>query len=168
MNRVILAWVFVALVVIGIPAFAKCHHLYRQQVVQHHVQPVIQQNIFYAVGERLIQEVKIKEEVERQVAAKLQQMQQPQQTAATSGTFAAKCARCHKGETALTGDAETFKAFARMAGLGEGIPNEMRAVIGGLTGAEKGEITEYLLRLPAASTEPQVTIPPPEESEVLR
>jgi cytochrome c553 len=171
MRRVIFAWALVAFVLIGIPAFAECRHLFRAQVVHHghHVQPIVHQNIFYSVGEGLIQQVKIEQEVQRQVKLALQQQAQPQQqTTATSGVFAVKCSRCHKGDNALTSDPGTFKAFARMAGLGEGIPNEMKAVIGGLTAAEKGELTEYLLRLPAARTEPQVTVPPPEESGVLR
>lgn len=166
-KYVYFALALIAFVLIGIPAFAgnnHCGHLFhhRQAIVHHAISP----QVFYFAGQAT-QDESIVRKVVREELRQALQAQPQQQTAATSGAFA-KCARCHKGETALAGDAETFKAFARMAGLGEGIPNEMKAVIGSLTPAEKGEITEYLLRLPAARTEPQVTIPSPEQSGILR
>jgi cytochrome c553 len=164
LAKIIIAWLVVTAVIIGIPvAYAgNCHQLFhhRQAVVAHHVAPVL-----YFAGQNTQDEAIVRKVVREELRQALQAPQQ--QTAATSGAFA-KCAKCHKGDNTLTSDAETFKAFARMAGLGEGIPNEMKAVIGSLTPAEKGEITEYLLRMPAARTEPQITIPPPEPSGVLR
>lgn len=125
------------------PAFAgNCHHL----LPVHHVQQV--QKVFYFAGQATQDEAIVRKVVREELRQALQAPQQQQQAA--SGVFAAKCAKCHKGDNALTSDPATFKAFARMAGLGEGIPNEMKAVIGGLTPQEKGELTEYLLRLPVA------------------
>jgi cytochrome c553 len=154
--KVIIAWAIVAAVLIGGPlAYGGCHHLFRQNVVHHaHVQAVIAQPLYFA-GQSTHDEALLRKAIRAEAPAilreALQQMQAPQQQVVT-GAFA-KCAKCHKGDNALTSDPATFKAFARMAGLGEGIPNEMRAVIGGLSTAEKGELTEYLLRLPAAQPE---------------
>ena len=163
LAKIIAAWLVVAAVVIGIPvAYAgNCHQLFRA----HHVQAVAIVQPLYFAGATTEQEAIVRKVVREELR---QALQAPQQQTAATGVFAAKCVRCHKGDNALTSDPATFKAFARMAGLGEGIPNEMRAVIGGLTGTEKGELTEYLLRMPAARIEPQVTIPPPEQSGILR
>jgi cytochrome c553 len=123
-----------------------CHQLFHhRQAIVHHVAP----QVFYFAGQAT-QDESIVRKVVREELRQALQAQPQQQTTATSGAFA-KCARCHKGETALTSDPATFKAFARMAGLGEGIPNEMKAVISSLTPAERAEITEYLLRMPAQS-----------------
>jgi len=163
--KVIIAWAIVAAVLIGGPlAYGGCHHLFRQNVVHHaHVQAVAVAPLYFA-GQSTHDEALLRKAIRAEAPAilreALQQMQAPQQQQQVTGAIA-KCVRCHKGDNALTSSADTFKAFARMAGLGEGIPNEMRAVIGGLSPAEKGELTEYLLRLPA-KPEPQVTIPPPD------
>jgi cytochrome c553 len=152
LAKVIIAWLIVAAVLIGGPlAYGGCHHLFRQNVVHHaHVQAVIAQPLYFA-GQSTHDEALLRKAIRAEAPAilreALQQMQAPQQQQQVTGAIA-KCVRCHKGETALTSDPATFKAFARMAGLGEGIPNEMRGVINGLTPAERGEITEYLLRLP--------------------
>jgi cytochrome c553 len=145
-KYVYFALALIAFVLIGIPAFAgNCHQLFHhRQAIVHHVAPVL-----YFAGQNTQDEAIVRKVVREELRQALQAQPQ-QQTAATSGAFA-KCARCHKGETALTSDPNTFKAFARMAGLGEGIPNEMRAVISSLTPAERAEITEYLLRMPAQS-----------------
>lgn len=162
LAKIIIAWAIAFGVVVGIPvANAGCHHLYRQQVV---VAPYVQPLVLYSTGEALVAEAKIAKEVERQLALRAPVQQQQ---AAPIDAFSRKCTRCHKGETSLTSDPATFKRFARMAGLGEGVPKEMTAVIAGLSPAEKGELTEYLLRLPA-KPEPQVTVPQPEETGVLR
>jgi len=169
--KVIIAWAIVAAVLIGGPVvYGGCHHLFRQNVVHHaHVQAVIAQPLYFA-GQSIQDEALLRKAIRAEAPAilreALQQLQAPAQQPIVSGAFA-KCAKCHKGDAALTSDPATFKAFARMAGLGEGVPKEMAAVIAGLTPSEKGEITEYLLRLPA-KPEPQVTIPPPEESGILR
>lgn len=148
-KYVYFALALIAFVLIGIPAFAgNCQALFHHRQV-HHVQAVALVQPLYFAGAATEQESIVRKVVREELRAALQAPQQ--QTAATNGVFASKCARCHKGDNALTSDPATFKAFARMAGLGEGIPNEMRGVIGALTPAERGEITEYLLRLPAES-----------------
>lgn len=180
MKRVIFAWVIVALVLIGIPAFAECRHIFRQQVVHHaHVQPIVHQNIFYSVGEGLVQQVKIEQEVQRQVKLALQQQAPQQQTAVSGATLQAKCAKCHSGEGAKGGfdlsqgvnDGE-FRRIVEMIGEGIDVPAAMKGVIGSLSAQDKGNITSEMLKLrptqPAARIEPQVTIPPPEESGILR
>jgi uncharacterized membrane protein len=179
MKRVLFAWVIVALVLIGIPAFAECRHIFRQQVVHHaHVQPIVHQNIFYSVGEGLVQQVKIEQEVQRQVKLALQQQAPQQQTAVTGTTLQAKCAKCHSGEGAKGGfdlsqgvtDAE-FRRIVELIGEGIDVPAAMKGVIGSLSAQDKGNITSEMLKLrpqPAARIEPQVTIPPPEQSGVLR
>jgi cytochrome c5 len=167
MNRITYMLVAVAALTPSALNAGNCGQLFHhRQAIVHHVAP----QVFYFAGQNTQNEAEIRKAIRAELPAIIQQLQSGREpvTAAATGVFAAKCAKCHKGETALTSDPATFKAFARMAGLGEGIPNEMKAVIGGLTGAEKGELTEYLLRLPAARIEPQVTIPPPEESGVLR
>jgi cytochrome c553 len=150
LAKVIIAWAIVAAVLIGGPlAYGGCHHLFKQ----HHVvqQVVAAPAVYYFAGQSTQDEALIRKAIRAEAPAilreALQQLQAPQQQQQVTGAIA-KCVRCHKGETALTSDPATFKAFARMAGLGEGIPNEMRGVINGLTPAERGEITEYLLRLP--------------------
>lgn len=122
-------------------AQAGCHQLFHHRQVHHTPQ------VFYFAGQATQDESIVRKVVREELR---QALQSPQQQQAASGVFAAKCAKCHTGDRALTGDPATFKAFARMAGIGEGIPNEMRGVISSLTPAEKGEITEYLLRLPEA------------------
>jgi len=149
-------WIVVAIVLAGIPAFAgNCHQLFHA----HHVQQVVAVQPLYFAGQATQDEAIIRKAIRAELPAIIQQLQAVPQQQQVAGAIA-KCAKCHKGETALTSDPATFKAFARMAGLGEGIPAEMKGVIGSLTPAEKGEVTEYLLRLPA-KPEPQVTIPPP-------
>ncbi len=165
-KYVYFALALIAFVLVGIPAFAgNCQALFHHRQV-HHAQALVLAQPLYFAGQSTQDEALVRKVVREELRQALQAPQQ--QTAATNGIFAIKCAKCHKGDNALTSDPATFKRFASMAGLGEGIPNEMRAVIGGLTPQEKGELTEYLLRLPAARIEPQVTIPPPEESGILR
>lgn len=154
--KVIIAWAIVAAVLIGGPAFAGCHHLFRQNVVQHHAHAVAVVQPLYFAGQSIQDEALLRKAIRAEAPAilreALQQLQAPAQQPIVTGAIS-KCAKCHKGDTALTSDPATFKSFARMAGLGEGVPAEMKAVIAGLTPAEKGEITEYLLRLPAKPDE---------------
>jgi hypothetical protein len=163
-RYVILTWLLIALVLVTPALAGNCHFLYKQ----HHAQAVAIVQPLYFAGQATQDEALIRKAIRAEAPAiiqgVLQQLQAPAQNLAapTSGTFSAKCAKCHKGDNALTSDPNTFKAFARMAGLGEGIPNEMRAVIGGLTPQEKGELTEYLLRMPGQSPPP----PPPVEDEL--
>jgi cytochrome c2 len=165
-KYVYFALALIAFVLIGIPAFAgNCQALFHHRQV-HHAQALVLAQPLYFAGQSTQDEALVRKVVREELRQALQA--QPQQQQATASGAFAKCSKCHKGETALTSDPATFKAFARMAGLGEGIPNEMKAVIGALTPSEKGELTEYLLRLPAARIEPQVTIPPPEQSGILR
>lgn len=165
-RYVILTWLLIALV-LATPAFAgnHCHQLYFKQ----HVQAVAVVQPLYFAGQALHDEATIRKAIRAELPAIIQQLQaQPQQQVAapSSGVFAAKCAKCHKGDNALTSDPGTFKAFARMAGLGEGIPNEMRAVIGGLTPQEKGELTEYLLRMPEVRPAVPPALPEPTEGRL--
>lgn len=155
--KVIIAWTIVAAVLIGVPAFAgNCQVLYKQQVVAY-----VAPQVFYFAGQAIQDEATIRKAIRAEAPAilreALQQLQAPGPQPIVTGAIA-KCVKCHKGETALTSDPATFKRFARMAGLGEGVPKEMSAVIAGLSTAEKGELTEYLLRLPAKELPP----PPPE------
>lgn len=166
-RYVILTWFLIALVLVTPALAGNCHQLYH-----HKVQAVVLAQPLYFAGQALHDEATIRKAIRAELPAIIQQLQaQPQQQRSdsvgqvTSQTFAAKCAKCHKGDTALTSDPSTFKAFARMAGLGEGIPNEMRAVIGGLTPAEKGELTEYLLRMPPPFTANNESPPPPPQPE---
>lgn len=143
MIRVVIFWSIIFAIIVGIPAaYGGCHHLYRAHAVHH---AVVQPVVLYSVGDSLRIEAAVEQALRKREA--LQDAPQPvKQT-----IFAAKCAKCHNGDKALTSDPATFKAFARMAGLGEEIPTEMKGVIGSLTPAEKGELTEYLLRLPTQS-----------------
>ena len=169
-KYVYFALALIAFVLIGIPAFAgNCQALFHHRQV-HHAQALVLAQPLYFAGQSTQDEALVRKVVREELrAAQLSAGQrEPAQLSASGATCSAKCSKCHKGDNALTSDPATFKRFASMAGLGEGIPNEMRAVIGGLTPAEKGELTEYLLRLPAARIEPQVTIPPPTESGILR
>ncbi len=91
-----------------------CQHLFHhRQAIVHHVAP----QVFYFAGQSTQDEALVRKVVREEIRQALQSPQQ--QTAATSGAFAAKCAKCHKGDNALTSDPSTFKAFARMAGLGD-------------------------------------------------
>lgn len=159
-RYVILTWFLVALVLVT-PAFAgNCHQLYFKQ---HHVQAVAIVQPLYFAGQALHDEATIRKAIRAELPAIIQQLQaQPQQSNTqqinNASTFATKCLRCHKGDNALTSDPSTFKAFARMAGLGEGVPDQMRGVIGSLSAQEKGELTEYLLRMPESP-------PPPPQPE---
>jgi hypothetical protein len=166
----------IAFVLIGIPAFAECRHIFRQHVV-HHAQPIVHQNIFYSVGEGLVQQVKIEQEVQKQVKLALQAQGVTQQVSTVSGTtLQAKCARCHSGESAKGGfdlrqgvnDGE-FRRIVEMIGENIDVPDAMKGVIGSLTPEQKGSLTSEMLKLrpqPAARTEPQVTIPPPVEGRL--
>jgi cytochrome c553 len=168
MNRIALVILVAALTLSHTPLRAECRHLFRQTyhakaVVYPHV---VQQNIFYSVGEGLIRQNAIEKEVERQLALRQQQQAQQQQPQVGS-VFAAKCAKCHTGDSALTAPdgslpAETFRSFVRMAGTGEGIPTAMKAVIAGLTPEEKGRLTEELLSLPTV----RPVAPPVPEGEL--
>jgi cytochrome c553 len=153
MKRIVFAWALVAFVLIGIPAFAECRHLFKQQVVHHAVvQPIVHQNIFYSVGEGLVQQVKIEQEVQRQLKLALQAPQQ-QQTAQPTGTvLQAKCARCHSGEAAKGGvrfddgvdDAEFRRSVEILSGFN--VPQAMKGIVGALQPADKGNITEEMLK----------------------
>lgn len=134
--------------------FQQHHAVAVQQVVA--VQPLI----LYQAGAD-IQAEALAEKVARLVQQKLTLAQQaPQQQRVAPSAFA-KCAACHTGENAAGGlvldgqtllDCQTYAAWGRMAGLGEGIPDKMRAVVGSLSPQEKGDINEAILRLlkPAA------------------
>lgn len=157
-----------------------CHLIYRQQVV---AAPYVQQvvayaaPVHYAVGQS-IQDDAIAEKIASKVAQKLLAQGVVSGVRATSGAVVtngqspllnSKCARCHsadepKGGITLDGsksvDDGTFRAVVRMLGTGKGVPKAMAGVIGGLSPAEKGGITEELLGLEA------VTDAPPEPGEL--
>lgn len=164
--RIVFTVILVAL--IATPAVAECRHLFRVHHQAHHVQAVVQpyvvhQNIFYSVGESLIQQSKIEREVERQVAAKLQQIQSPTaQQQVTGATLNRKCLSCHNGTRDDTDfdlrngiDNEHFRQIVGMLGEGIGVPEKMKGVIKSLTAEDKGAITSEMLRLPTKPAEPQ-------------
>lgn len=158
-----------------------CHQLYRQQAIVSYAQPVVAYAapVYYAVGQA-IQDDAIAEKIASKVAEKLKAQGVMSGAGATSGgstgslgvkapLLASKCARCHgstdpKGGVTIDGskavDDGTFRAVVRMLGTGKGVPKEMAAVVGGLTPAEKGGLTEELLGLEA------VTDAPPQPGEL--
>ena len=164
LAKIIAAWLVVAAVIIGIPvAYAgHCHHLYQA----HHVQAVAVVQPLYFAGaateqESIVRKV-VREELRQALQAQPQQQQQaqPQDYASTllqKSVMVQKCNKCHSSDgTRLTNpdgtlDPMKFRAFARMAGLGKDIPDQMKAVIASLTPEEKGNITEALLALPPAT-----------------
>jgi len=159
---------------------AGCNHLFRH----HHVQQVVAvAPVYYFAGQATQDEALLRKAIRAEAPAiiqgVLQQLQAPQAQQhairpqqAIGSLLTAKCAKCHTGENSLTNpdgtlDCSKFRQFARMAGLGLDIPDQMKPVINSLTPDEKGRLTEELLAIPPAKPEPQVTIPPPEPG-VLR
>ncbi len=174
--KVIIAWAIVAAVLIGGPlAYGGCHHLYRAQVVHHAVAP----QVFYFAGQSTQDESILRKAIRAEAPAllreALQQLQAPgaqQQVAPLTGMQ--KCIRCHSGEGAKGGvrfddgvdDAEFRRSVEILSGFN--VPAAMKGVVGSLQPSDKGDITEAMLKSQPAKPEPQVTIPPPEESGVLR
>lgn len=159
---------------------AGCNHLFRHH---HHVQQVVAVapvHPLYFAGQATQDEALLRKAIRAEAPAiiqgVLQQLQAPQaQQHATNpqqavgSLLAAKCAKCHTGENSLTNpdgtlDCSKFRSFARMAGLGLDIPEQMRPVINSLTPDEKGRLTEELLAIPPAKPEPQVLAPDPFDS----
>lgn len=127
--------------------FVKHHAVAVQQVVA--VQPVV----LYQAGAD-IQEAALVEKIARRVAQLTAAAPQSIPQTASPSAFA-KCASCHSAANPSAGlifdgtqtyDCETYAAWGRMAGLGEGVPDKMRAVIGSLSPEEKGAINEAILR----------------------
>lgn len=139
-------------------ADATCRHFF---VKQHHV-AVVQQVavapvVLYQAGLPIEVAALVQKEVRAQVAEiRAQLTAAPQSIPQTVSPSAfAKCAACHSAANPSGGlifdgtqtyDCQTYAAWGRMAGLGEGVPDKMRAVIGSLTPEEKGAINEAILR----------------------
>lgn len=180
-RYVLLAWLLI-IAVLTAPAFAgNCGHFFahKQAVVVQQV--VAAPIVYYSVGESLLIEAAVEKAFQRRELRQQQSAQhappsQPGTLAATGSVLSAKCARCHVGETAKGGidftrtiDAVTFRRSVELMGTGRDAPSAMKAVLAGLTPAEKGALMEELLTL-SAKQEPPVAPPDPfqEQSGVLR
>lgn len=136
-------------------ADATCRHFFVKQQVVAVQQVAVQPFVLYQAGADIHAD-SLAEKVARLVQQKLTLAQQAPQAQRVAPSAFARCASCHTGANAAGGlvldgqtllDCQTYAQWGRMAGLGEGIPEKMKALIGGLTPQEKGDINEAILRL---------------------
>lgn len=135
-------------------------HSYGHAVVQ---QVVAYPQVYYAAGAD-IQADALAEKVSQKVLKLVQQQLTQQQKAApasepitrpTTNAFA-KCASCHTGANAAGGlvldgvtaiECRTYAQWGKIAGQGKNVPQQMRALMGAMSDAEKGAINNALLDL---------------------
>lgn len=156
-------------------ANAGCGHLFQRAVVHHapvHHHVAERAIVLYGVGSDLAIEAAVERAFQRREArtpAEPRTAPPAEHPASPLSVLTAKCAKCHteakaqplNGKWAVTDD--FYRAATRMMGKGEGIPDEMKAVMAGLTPDDKGEITAALLDLDVAKGLKVKPVPAPEE-----
>jgi hypothetical protein len=142
---------------------------YKQQVA------VVAPLVYHAASPGLVNEAQIRKAVREELKHLRAELTTPAKQQVKTSAFAS-CIKCHSGSAPAGGlvlDGETpipcgaYWRWGEMGGLGENIPDEMKALLKSMTPQQKGEINSAMLRLGPIDRPQAYTVPRPEQTGTI-